>query len=242
MTVFRPKDLALSEDEKELLKLLNIYDPYVAEFFFGGRTVLVEGDTEYTAFRYVCSRHPESYRNLHVVRARGKATLVLLAKILNQFEANYSLLHDSDTKTILTKDGKTRANSAWTLNQAILDTVSTGIEAGRIRLVASVTNFEIAYLSTEYKTEKPYRLIEALSSDETKFGRVKQLLDSLLDRTIELPTNAIAWVDIGQIDFAISGTVQDVEKSNLLEMPSSEVPAEGISFAAEGIGDPDITR
>lgn len=48
--LFRPEKAKLSEDDKENLKLLNVCDPYVHEFFFGGRIVVVEGDTEYTAF------------------------------------------------------------------------------------------------------------------------------------------------------------------------------------------------
>ncbi|MDR3543128.1 MAG: hypothetical protein P4L69_19510 [Desulfosporosinus sp.] len=44
-TVFRPKRAKLDENDKQLLKLLNICDPYVAEFFFGGHSIIVEGDT-----------------------------------------------------------------------------------------------------------------------------------------------------------------------------------------------------
>jgi putative ATP-dependent endonuclease of OLD family len=73
ISLFRPKVAALSQDDKENLKLLNTYDPYVAEFFFGGRVVVVEGDTEYSAFKYVCNQFPAEFQDVHVVRARGKA-------------------------------------------------------------------------------------------------------------------------------------------------------------------------
>jgi putative ATP-dependent endonuclease of OLD family len=71
-TIFRPKKAKLDDDDRVELKLLNLCDPYVAEFFFGGKTVLVEGDTEYTAFRHVISCDPQKYRHVHVVRSRGK--------------------------------------------------------------------------------------------------------------------------------------------------------------------------
>lgn len=95
-TVFRPEKARLDENDRENLKLLNLFDPYVAEFFFGGRSIVVEGDTEYTAFKYVISRNPDRYKNVHIIRARGKATIVSLCKILNHFGSGYSVLHDSD--------------------------------------------------------------------------------------------------------------------------------------------------
>jgi putative ATP-dependent endonuclease of OLD family len=47
-TIFRPDKAKLDDRDKENLKLLNICDPYVAEFLFGGKVLIVEGDTEYT--------------------------------------------------------------------------------------------------------------------------------------------------------------------------------------------------
>jgi len=67
------------------------------------RAILVEGDTEYTAFRHVISCLPTKYRDVHVVRARGKACLVSLCKILNQFDKGYGILHDADRKEIIDK-------------------------------------------------------------------------------------------------------------------------------------------
>jgi putative ATP-dependent endonuclease of OLD family len=134
-TLFRPSTAKLSDNDKKNLKLLNIYDPYVAEFFFGGNVVLVEGDTEYSVFKLVASELLESgdaspisamlLRDLMVVRARGKATLVSLAKILNHFGSRYSILHDADTETITVKDKKTgqekvQKNPAWTVNRSIV--------------------------------------------------------------------------------------------------------------------------
>ena len=63
-TIFRPKKAKLDDDDRVELKLLNLCDPYVAEFFFGGKTVL--------AFRHVISCDPQKYRHVHVVRSRGK--------------------------------------------------------------------------------------------------------------------------------------------------------------------------
>lgn len=62
----------------------------------------------YTAFNYVRKEKPEKYANVHIIRERGRATIVLLIKILNHFGTSYSVLHDSDNPR--TKDG-TRTNN-----------------------------------------------------------------------------------------------------------------------------------
>ena len=102
-TVFKPKRTNLDPDDKANLKLLNICDPYVAEFFFGGKTVVVEGDTEFTAFRFAMEKFPEEFRDVHIIRARGKATIVSLVKVLNHFGSGYAVLHDSDTPLLAAK-------------------------------------------------------------------------------------------------------------------------------------------
>lgn len=103
-TLYRPEKAKLEEDDKENLKLLNVCDPYLHEFFFGGKVVVVEGDTEYTAFSYLKMLKPLDYDDVHIVRARGKAIIPSLCKILNQFACPYAILHDADSEK--TKDGK----------------------------------------------------------------------------------------------------------------------------------------
>jgi putative ATP-dependent endonuclease of OLD family len=156
-TIYRPARAKLDEDDQRELKLLNLCDPYVAEFFFGGRTVIVEGDTEYTAFNHVIGENPTAYKGVHVVRARGKACVSSLCKILNQFGTGYSVLHDSDRETVTSKrTGKKRANPAWTENGKLLSVTEPGRTAGTIRLVASVPNLEEAFFGEAADGEKPY--------------------------------------------------------------------------------------
>lgn len=194
-TVFRPSEIQLGKDDKENLKLLNICDPYVAEFFFGGRIIIVEGDTEYTAFNYIKSKEPALYRDVHIIRARGKATIVSIAKVLNHFGAQYSILHDSDTP--LRKDGN--KNSAWTSNQLILDVVSPLLDS-KVSLFASLPNFEQAYFGLAGATEKPYKALKALMEDELKYKTVRQLFSALLDETLERPSNCIKWSSLKDLE------------------------------------------
>lgn len=206
-TLFRPEKTQLSDDDRANLKLLNLYDPYVAEFFFGGRIVVVEGDTEYAAFRLVAERYPE-YRDIHVIRARGKATIASLAKVLNHFGSQYAILHDTDTRTVMTKGRggkppKEITNPAWTSNWKISDAVAEAPDPARVRLVASKGNFEAAYFDKQLSSEKPYSAIEAMIADPALLNRVRDLLASLVDAALPVPEGAVAWMKQADLEACI---------------------------------------
>ena len=203
-TVFRPKRARLDDDDRVELKLLNLCDPYVAEFFFGGRTILVEGDTEYTAFRHVIGRRPDQYRDVHVVRARGKACLASLCKIPNQFNTGYAVLHDSDREEIRSRKTKRmRKNPAWTENRKLLDTTEPGRTAGLVRLVASVPNFETAFFGEEADGDKPYSALARLKDDGVAFQKIASLLDCLLDSGKQVPEGAKQWSSLDDLKAAV---------------------------------------
>lgn len=201
-TVFRPASAQLSEDEREELKMLNHCDPHLCEFFFGGRTVIVEGDTEYTAFKYVMRRYPEDLKlhDVHIIRARGKATICLVAKILNQFNAAYAILHDSDQPTIWRrKKGSSIqeevGNGAWTMNTNIKDAIADAMIAKRVRLVASVPHFEGAFFNEELTGDKPFHAWTKLRDDDGLCTKVRSLLYSLLDHLEPVPGECCEWAD-----------------------------------------------
>lgn len=201
-TIYRPKKARLDDDDKVRLKLLNLCDPYVAEFFFGGRTILVEGDTEYTAFIYVMQQNPDRFNDVHIVRARGKATICSLSKVLNQFGMPYAILHDSDTLEAI-RDGKKIVNPAWTQNSNILTEVADGVAKKRVRLVASVTSFEPAYFGFNVKSDKPATAWEHLKTDNDARVKVERLLDALCDFSKPLPAGAVEWNDIAALQAAL---------------------------------------
>lgn len=106
-TIFRPEDVTFNEAETEELKLLNLMKPDVLEFFFGGKVLLVEGDTEFSAFSKIISddkreHHEDSiFNDLLVLRCNGKVQVSMFMEILNHFKKNYFVLHDIDTKQII---------------------------------------------------------------------------------------------------------------------------------------------
>ena len=198
-TVFRPDTVRLDVDDKKNLKMLNLCDPYVAEFFFGGKSIIVEGDTEYTAFKHIIAKKPEDYRDVHIIRARGKATIISLVKILNHFGSNYSVLHDTDTPKIQTKNGE-QTNGAWTTNQNILDAINSKPIANKVRLLASLPNFEKAYFDEEVKNEKPYNALQTLETSPTLFAKVEKLHKALIDHEAALPDNCIEWSSLVELE------------------------------------------
>ncbi|MFD9626650.1 ATP-dependent nuclease [Peribacillus muralis] len=194
-TLFRPKRALLDSDDKKRLKLLNMFDPYVAEFFFGGHSIIVEGDTEYTAFRFILESEPDLFKGVHVIRARGKDTIASLVKILNHFDSCYSVLHDSDRPLTnkIKKDGEPKKNKAWSSNEKIIEAIRMHKAPDKVRLLASVPNFEEAYFNEEAKREKPYNALLTLSEDSVAFERIKQLLKALVDHTAPIPDGCIEW-------------------------------------------------
>lgn len=203
-TIFRPEKAKLSDDDKERLKLLNMYDPYVAEFFFGGRTVIVEGDTEYTAFREVIAEFPDKFRNVHVIRARGKFTIVALCKILNQFNCPYAVLHDADTQYAKGKAAEEkRKNSAWSANSQILAETAKA-PAGSVRLAASLNTFEVGMFGEAVSGEKPYSAWVKVKEDAESKQRIVDLLDFLVGNSEKCPDGALAWTDEAALAAAVA--------------------------------------
>lgn len=199
-TVFRPEKVQLDEDDKRNLKLLNICDPYMAEFFFGGKVIVVEGDTEYTAFNYIKRQKPNEYRDINIIRARGKATIVSLVKVLNHFGSSYAVLHDSDLPRITTKKGREMANPAWGNNPNILNAINAKPLVTSARLLASLPNFEEAYFGETVSEEKPYNALKTLEDDNDKFDAVESLLKALIDFESPIPANCAEWSSIDDLE------------------------------------------
>jgi len=191
-TLYRPNEVQLSKFEKENLKLLNVCDPYLHEFFFGGRIIVVEGDTEYTAFSMLKMLYPGQYDDVHIIRARGKAIIPAVIKILNQFSCDYAVLHDTDTPQTSTGS----VNPAWTVNNNILDAINGSKCTEKIKLIACKTNFEMALFGHEVRSDKPYNAVQEIKGDETLKVKVQQLLDALLDESKACPTTCIKWKNI----------------------------------------------
>ncbi len=187
---YRSEEVAFSPDEKENLKMLNRFDQGLAEMFFGQYPVLVEGDTEFASFEWLMGQNPGVFPMAAkpvLVRARGKHTLVLLIRMLRHFKVPFSVLHDADTP--FRRDGA--ANGPWSANGAILEEIDATRAVG-VRVVhrVSIPSFELAHLPVgrdedghaifPADKEKPWKMVEALRSDEAVRESVRQVLDDLV--------------------------------------------------------------
>lgn len=194
-TLYRPSRAKLSDDDKKNMKLLNICDPYLHEFFFGGKQIIVEGDTEYTAFCRLKILYPDNYQDVQIIRARGKGIIPSVAKVLLQFSKSFSILHDTDTE----KTSSGTNNPAWGMNKSICDIRTWENAEKAVHLVACKTCFETALFGEEAKNEKPYNALIRIESDQNAKDKVKRLLDGLLDHSLPLPDNCIRWTKIEEL-------------------------------------------
>ncbi|WP_180053141.1 ATP-dependent endonuclease [Acinetobacter sp. YH12236] len=216
-TLFSPEQTKLDENDKENLKLMNLFDSHISHAFFGGKILIVEGDTEYSAFNYIRQRETEignqNYHNLNIIRARGKVTVASMMKVLNHFKNKYYVLHDSDTPKCQSRKlnkqlscAKNKVydiveinNPAWTNNSKIQDQMGENC-----KVISSLINFEHAYFSETISSNKPENSINKIKSDPQKYILIKQLLDSILDlEDAELPDGALEWSDISELEQSI---------------------------------------
>lgn len=219
-TIFKPDEIEFTEDESESLKLFNLLNPQVMEFFFGGKVLLVEGDTEYCAFGKIVNDEKLSgncqFDDLLILRCGGKVQVSMFMKILNHFKKQYYVLHDIDSMQILknrwmNQEGggkqkvlRVEANPAWTNNSKIHAEMS---EFSNV--YASVINFETAYFGTGINSGKPENALNMLR-DSNVYQVVKDLLTAILNDDVDmLPSGAIKWNEIAEIQDKFETYAQD---------------------------------
>ena len=173
----------------------------MAEFFFGGKTILVEGDTEYLAFKTIINERPDDFKNVHIIRARGKAILATLMKVLNHFGEDYAVLHDADDPSITTKSGTIKKNSMWTENQKMQDIKEKSKR--KIRLVASIKDFELAVFGEKSTSNKPYSAWQKLIHSPDAIEKTTSLLTALIDHDKPLPNGFLEWGSLEALELEV---------------------------------------
>jgi len=225
---YRADTITFTSDERTSLKMLNQFAPDLAEMFFGQFPVLVEGDTEYAAFNIIMNR--ESAKMAHsvrpiLVRARGKSTLVLVARMLRHFRVDYAILHDSDWP--FRNDG--HPSGTWTVNERVFEEVCLAREEG-LRVVhrVSVPTFELEHLPVTVDSEgllmeppekdKPWNVVRAVVNSDRVRHSVEGMLREFMNPSAQenpygtefansLRDRLIAWADTNGIrDRRIAGT------------------------------------
>jgi putative ATP-dependent endonuclease of OLD family len=94
----------LQGDDKDYVKMLLKIDDHIARVFFTKQAVIVEGDTEDIVIRETLTRLNAEQRqriraNFEVIKARGKASIIGLAKYLVTMGIVPTIIHDRDATT-----------------------------------------------------------------------------------------------------------------------------------------------
>lgn len=174
--LFQSKISKFDDNDIENMKLLNFVDSYINEFFFSDKVIIVEGDTEYIAFKHLIK---EKGLNIHVLRARGKSTICSLMKILNQFNAPYYILHDIDNhngyELPTLKAQLTNCNKIFEL------------KTSTTKIFGSIANFEqaigIGDVPGKKKTETIFKIMNEADGDTLE---AKQKIEVLFNSIFEL--------------------------------------------------------
>ena len=168
-----------SAEEKDNLQALQLTDIGFAEIFFGSYPIIVEGDTEHAAFisAIVKTQH-EMAGKISIIRARGKAVLVPLIKMLRHFKSNFGIVHDIDWP--YRKDGS--GNGMWTINETIRNEIIRCRQNGHVVYDRwSIPDFERFLGGTELGKDKPYSAFHRISSDDELKVKVQNLISSLFN-------------------------------------------------------------
>lgn len=177
--LFNTTKVQFDENDINNMKILNYVDSYVNEFFFADKILIVEGDTEYIAFKHLAKLKNE---NVHIIRARGKSTIGTLMKILNQFNSNYDVLHDVDN------------HSGYKTASALKAQLTNCKEIFKlkinddIRIFSSISNFEnaigIGDVPDKKKTETIHGIVNN-SSDNDEFSEAREMVEELFDYIVK---------------------------------------------------------
>lgn len=175
---YRSDLIEFEGDDKARLQALQHIDPSFSEVFFGSSPILVEGDTEHAAFMSsILERQHSLMDRVTVIRARGKAILVPLIKVLTHFKIDFGIVHDADSPF----KKNSHKNGMWTENEKIRESVVKAREVGLIaRHRISVPDFERFLGGDEESKDKPLNTYLIVSKDDALAQRVQDLMTELL--------------------------------------------------------------
>jgi len=172
-------EFEFQDDDKQRLQALQHIDPSFSEVFFGSYPVLVEGDTEHAAFMSsIIERGHGLMDEVTVIRARGKAILVPLIKVMTHFKIDFGIVHDVDPPY----KSNGHRNGMWTENGKIREAVLKARKAGlAARHRISVPDFERFLGGEEESKDKPLNTYLTVAKDDAMALRVQALMADLQD-------------------------------------------------------------
>lgn len=182
---YRADEVEFDPDTKRNLNALQSMDTGFSEVFFGSYPILVEGDTEHAAFlAAVVEDGHELGDRLAIVRARGKAILPGLMRMLRHFKVPFGVMHDVDWPH--TRKGG--ASAMWTINNTIFQEAEACRTDGiTVRHRCSLPDFERLLGGDELGKDKPLAAYLRVAGDDAEKARVRELLGDLFEGANHLP-------------------------------------------------------
>ncbi|MDY6992365.1 MAG: AAA family ATPase [Pseudomonadota bacterium] len=174
--------VALNDEDKDHVKMLLRVDDYVARAFFTKMVLLVEGDTEDIVLREAIKRLPAELKSkissdFEVIKARGKASIIGIARYFQALSINFRVMHDRDAGI----DG------AEIFNQPIQDAVG---DASRVVVLKECMEDILGYPApTSEKPFKAYKVTNAWGSSwENVPEDLRLIMEKLFDGYVKAET------------------------------------------------------
>lgn len=207
---YRSDLIEFEGNDKARLQALQHIDPSLSEVFFGSYPVLVEGDTEHAAFMSsILERQHGLMDRITVIRARGKAILIPLVKVMTHFKIDFGIVHDADSP--FNKNG--HKNGMWTENEKIRQAILNARTAGvTVRHRISIPDFERFLGGEEESKDKPLNTYLTVAKDDALAQRVQALMTGLLESAQHEPFIDGALVDgdyLNWLDMAVKAWAKE---------------------------------
>jgi energy-coupling factor transporter ATP-binding protein EcfA2 len=176
---YRSDSIEFEGDDKQRLQALQHIDPSFSEVFFGSYPILVEGDTEHAAFMSsILQRQHYLMDRVTIIRARGKAILVPLIRVMTHFRIDFGVVHDTDSPF----HSNGNRNGMWTENEKIRNAILSSRLAGlAARHRVSIPDFERFLGGEEVSKNKPLHTYLTVANDDDLARRVQELMTDLLE-------------------------------------------------------------
>ena len=113
-----------------------------------------------------------------ILRARGKATIPILIKMVTHFRLDFAVLHDIDSPRIV---GGARKNAAYSVNAGIVAAVGSARASGlKVAHRCSCPDFEQQHGMQLQDKDKPFQAWKTVRESAPVRASVRVVLDDLI--------------------------------------------------------------
>lgn len=160
------------------LKAIQLMNPYLFEFFFAEKIIIVEGDTEEILFKTILKEEEfkDEKTTTKIINAKSKDSIKTFVKIINNMQGiKYSVLFDLDNWKLKNDETSSKdfsymsksVKGSWTKSQNIFKETKKNLN--NVNIIATIGTLEIALggkiITNKKKTEN---ILKILNDDDFK--------------------------------------------------------------------------